>query len=245
MAGTVWEWVAAGFLGAVIGSASIFTRYRDEPDNALRTWPALFYLLVNALASMLAFLVIRIFGWDFGMDDPLGAAWLQVLAAGFGAMTILRVSLPFKIGDSTVSIGLNQALEAVFVAVDRAVDRKRGQQRAKVVYEKMREVSFERASVALPAYCFALLQNLSQTDQEMFARRVTLLRSADLSPRVKSYLLGLSLLNLVGDEILKTGVDNLGDEIKDLPVTTTTTLTTTETVSVTVEPQPVVPAESE
>ncbi len=42
MAGTIWEWVAAGFLGAVIGSASIFTRYRDEPDNALRTWPALF-----------------------------------------------------------------------------------------------------------------------------------------------------------------------------------------------------------
>ena len=76
------------------------------------------------------------------------------------------------------------------------------------------------ASVALPAYCFALLQNLSQTEQEVFARRVTLLRSASLSPRVKAYLLGLSLLNLVGEEILTTGVDNLGDEIKDAPLPT-------------------------
>jgi hypothetical protein len=209
MANTWWEWLVAGLLGALIGSASVITRYRDEPDNALSTWPALFYLLVNALASMFAFLLINIFGWNFGISDPNVAVWVQVLAAGFGAMTILRVSLPFKIGENTVSIGLNQTLEAVFVAVDRAVDRKRGQQRAKVVHDKLRNVSFEKASVALPAYCFALLQTLSQPEQEVFARRVNLLRSAELSPRVKSYL--------VGDEILKTGVDNLGDEIKEVP----------------------------
>jgi hypothetical protein len=217
MAGTWWEWLVSGLIGALIGAASMIARYRDEPDNALRTWPALFYLLINALASMFAFLLINIFGWNFGISDPNTAVWLQAMAAGFGAMTILRVSVPFKIGDNTVSIGFNQALETIFAAVDRAVDRKRGQQRAKVIYEKMRFISFDKASVALPAYCFALLQNLSQSEQEVFARRVTLLRSADLSPRVKAYLLGLSLLNLVGDEILKTGIDNLGDEIKDAP----------------------------
>jgi len=31
------QWLVAGGLGAVISSAEIISRYRDEPDNALRT----------------------------------------------------------------------------------------------------------------------------------------------------------------------------------------------------------------
>ncbi len=210
-----WEWLAAAVLGAIIGAASIVSRYRDEPDDALFTFPAAIYMLIHALASLLALLLIHIFGWTFGASDPQATRWLQILVAGLGAMTVMRLSLPFKLGDETISIGLDQFLEGIFNAVDRSVDRKRGEERARIVNEKMRDVSFKKACIALPAYCFALLQNLPQVDQELFAKRVALIRDIETSPRVKSYLLGLSLLNLVGDEILAIGIDTLGDEIKD------------------------------
>ncbi|RME87767.1 MAG: hypothetical protein D6770_08555 [Anaerolineae bacterium] len=213
-----FEWLMAGVLGAVVGSAEIISRYRDEPDDALRTWPSLFYLLVNALAAILALGIIRVFGWTFGLSNEEGVRWAQVLAAGVGAMALLRASLfNVRVGEQNVPIGLNRFLDALLAAVDRAVDRRRAQERAVIVSETMRDIAFEKAYQALPAYCFALLQNLPQDEQERFGKKIALLRGADMSPRLKSLLLGLGLLNLVGEKVLKTAVQHLGDEIKVSP----------------------------
>ena len=212
-----YEWLTVFAIGALIGVTDIISRYRDEPDDALWTVPSFFYLFVNAAASALVLIGIRAFEWNFGLQGQQ-AAWAQVLVAGFGAMAILRATLwNVQVGDQTVPIGLNGFLDAILGTVDRAVDRKRAQQRAESVSKIMKDVDFEKAAQALPSYCFGLLQNLSSDDQNKFANKVNLLITAPMNNRVKSLLLGLSLMNLVGERVLESAVSNLGDDIRLSP----------------------------
>jgi len=213
-----YEWLTVAGLGLLIGITDIISRYRDKPYSVLWTLPSLFYLLVNALASALTLLSLRAFEWDFGMQGTR-ASWTQVLVAGFGAMVILRTSIwNVQVGDENVSIGLKGFLETLLGSVDRAVDRKRAQQRAESVTKTMKDVDFEKAFRPLPAYCFGLLQNLSAEEQDQFARKVGLLTSSPMDNRVKSLLLGLTLMNLVGEKVLETAVSNLGEDIRVSPV---------------------------
>ncbi len=220
MFGDNWEWLVAGLLGAVISSAEIIARYRDEPDNALRTWPSVLYMLVNALASVGTLVLIQSFNWTFGISDPMLVSWSQVIVAGIGAMAILRASLfTVQVGDEAVPIGLKRYLDILLGAVDRAVDRKRAEERGKAVAEIMEKVSFEKAYQALPAYCLALLQNLPQEDQDQLGKKIGILfNSEGINPRVKSLLLGIALMNLVGENVLRAAVKNLGRDLETDPI---------------------------
>lgn len=216
MAIDLLEWLATAVLGALISSAEIISRYRDEPDNALRTWPSVFYMLLNALASLAALAVIRIFGWTFGITDPMAMGWVQVGVAGIGAMAVMRASLfSIKIEDEMVPIGFGRFLDILLGSIDRAVDRKRAEERGKAVSEIMKDVAFDRAYQALPSYCLALLQNLPQADQDQLGKKIGLLFNSDgITPRVKSLLLGIALMNLVGENVLRAAVQNLGKDIQ-------------------------------
>jgi hypothetical protein len=214
------QWLFTGLLGALISSAEIISRYRDEPEYALRTWASVFYLLLNAMASVVALAFIRLFGWTFGASDPATIGWLQAGVAGIGAMTILRASLfSVKNGNDTVPIGLGRFLDVLLESVDRAVDRKRAEERGKAVSEIMKDVVFEKSYQALPAYCLALLQNLPQSDQDMLGKKIGLLYTTEgISPRIKSQLLGIALLNLVGENVLRAAVKNLDRDLQASPV---------------------------
>lgn len=212
------EWAVAGLFGALIGAAEIVSQFRDEPDDALRTLPAMSYLLFNALASLLALAIIRIFGWTMGVEDPALTGWAQVVVAGFGAMALLRASIfTVREGERVIPIGPSRFLEVVLASVKDSVDRKRAEQRGISVSDIMKDVDFQKAWVALPAYCFGLLQNLPQEEQDKFGKKMALLANAPMSDRVKSLLLGLSLMNLVGEKVLATAVRNLDKEIRADP----------------------------
>jgi hypothetical protein len=212
------EWAVTGLFGALIGAGEIVSQFRDEPDDALRTVPALGYLLFNAIASLFALAIIRVFGWTMGVQDPTLSGWAQVVVAGFGAMALLRASI-FNVrdGEKVIAIGPSRFLEIVLASVKDAVDRKRAEQRGVAVSEIMKEVDFNKAWQALPAYCFGLLQNLPQEEQDKFGKKIALLVNAQMSERVKSLLLGLTLMNLVGEKVLATAVKNLGDDIRPSP----------------------------
>jgi hypothetical protein len=203
----------------VISSAEIISRYRDEPEEALRTWPSIFYMLINAAASLATLAVIRELNWNFGISDQAAMNWAQVFVAGFGAMAILRASFfSVQIGDEAVPIGLKRYLDVMLTSIDRAVDRKRAEERGKAVGEIMEKVVFEKAYQALPAYCLALLQNLSQDDQDQLGKKIGLLyNSTEINPRVKSLLLGIALMNLAGEHVLRAAVKNLGADLEADP----------------------------
>lgn len=211
-----YEWLVTAGVGAIIGIAEIFSRYRDEPDDALLTLPAMGYLAVNASASVAALVVIRLLNWTFGIvAEQSIIAWAQVFIAGFSAMAVLRTTIwKVRVNDEDVAVGPSRFLDAVLNTVDRAVDRKRAAQRAVSISNIMKDVDFEKAYQSLPMYCFGLLQNLPSDEQEKVLKRVLVLRSLDVTERVKALLLGLTLMNLVGEQVLATAVRDLGDDIR-------------------------------
>jgi hypothetical protein len=84
----------------LVGSSELISRYRDSPEAALRTWPAVFYIATNAVASVGALHVIDANGW-FAQSH-----WTRILMAGASAMAFFRTSLfVVRAGDRDVGIG--------------------------------------------------------------------------------------------------------------------------------------------
>ena len=202
-----------------MGTSELVARYRDAPTRALRTVPALTYIVLNAAAGVAALVLIRSFDWTFGTNISPGssqARWTQILIAGFGAMVLFRSSLfVIRVGDQDVAIGPSSFLQIVLGAADRAVDRLRGQNRALTVARVMKDVSFNKANVALPTFCLALMQNLSDEDQKAFARQLAALTTAPMNDYFKSLSLGLAIMNIMGEDVLVSAVNSLAAQIKE------------------------------
>lgn len=203
--------------GALVGIGELVARYRDDPLASLMTPSAIIYIVANAIASVSALALIRAFGWQFGLTDAPDKAqdWVQVLIAGFGAMAFFRSSLFLvRVGDQDVGVGPSGFLQVALNAADRGVDRNRAAKRAKVVPTIMKDVSFEKAKAALPSFCIALMQNLSEAEQTEISNAVALLDSASMDPGAKQLNLGLLLMNYVGQDVLEQAVLALADDVK-------------------------------
>ncbi|MDQ3180177.1 MAG: hypothetical protein M3Q33_06625 [Acidobacteriota bacterium] len=217
------SYLAAFILGSLFGIAELISRYRDEPKRALLSWAAFLYIFVNALASVFALNLIRVFGW-FMDGEPLQNAYKQILVAGLGAMALFRSSLfIFRVGKSEINFGPVYVLEILLGVADRAVDRGRGWARSADVGEIMQNVSFEKAQELLPAYCLALMQNLSREEQEVLATEITSVKAITITDpiaanRQKSVMLRLKLLSVVGTDLLEQAVKELGNDIRTNPL---------------------------
>jgi hypothetical protein len=202
-------------LGASVGLAELVTRYRDEPTALPRSVSFWMYLALNAGASALAYQLIQVFGWTFGITaSPAALATTQVLVAGLSAMALFRSSLfTLKIGDEDVAVGPSAILTSLLAVVDRAVDRRRATARSALVGDIMSQVSFGKAKLSLPAYCLQLMQNVPLDEQQRLRTSVDALGVVDMDDALKSLNLGLLLMNTVGPVVLKAAVRDLGDRI--------------------------------
>ena len=206
------DWVAAALLGGIVGASELTSRYKDAPTAALQTWPARFYIAINCAASVGALGLIRTNGW-FASNR-----WTQILMAGISAMAFFRTSLfVVRAGDRDVNVGPSGFLQIFLVAADRAVDRQRAAARSAAAVEAMNGVDYAKAKDALPPYCLALLQNLSEEDQKELGRALKDLEESKVEPGVKVLLLGIELSNVVGVDVLTTAVKSLGEQIRSVP----------------------------
>ncbi len=211
----VWswlDWIAVAVLGGVVGASELISRYKDDPGAAIKSRPAVFYIVINSAASVGALGLIHANCW-FGT-----ARWTQILMAGVSAMAFFRTSLfVVRAGDRDVGIGPSGFLQIYLAAADRAVDRKRAAARSDAVASVMKGVDFALAVKALPPYCLGLLQNVSPEDQQVLRQALDLLKASDAEPSVKSLLLGIEMINVVGEDVLMTAVNSLGEEIRSSP----------------------------
>jgi hypothetical protein len=207
-------WLAVIALGAGVGLAELVTRYRDEP-SALRGSPSFWvYILLNAGASALAFALVQIFGWTFGVAPGSARTATQVLVAGLAAMALFRSSLfTLKVGDADVSIGPSALLTSLLSVVDRAVDRRRAAERSRSITKAMGGVSFAKAKISLPAYCLQLMQNVPLEEQQKLRTSVDGLGLTAMDDDLKALNLGLLLMNTVGPAVLEAAVRDLGARI--------------------------------
>ena len=212
------DYVCVALLGALVGMGELISRYRDEPARAATVLPSYIYIAINAAVSVIALALIRGYGWHVAVASTgaVDAARItQVLLAGLAAMAFLRSSLfTARIGDQDVGIGFSVLVQPVLKATDAAVDRRRGVARDVAVRRVMAEISFAKAYQCLPSYCLALMQNLAKEDQAALGQQIDGIARMRASDAVRSRLLGLALMNAVGEKILIAAVESLSSDIK-------------------------------
>lgn len=193
-------------VGVAVGATEMMARYRDRPFAPLASWPGVIYIAVNGGAAALAFYLVP--AEKLGLSDEL-----HVLTAGLGAMALFRSGLfTVRIGDEDVAVGPNLILQILLQALDRAYDRARAVPRATRTNDIMRGLAFDDCKGALPAICFNLMQNVSEEEQAALAEQIKHLDArTDIPAETKSLVLGLALLNIVGEHTLDTAVKALGN----------------------------------
>lgn len=210
------QYLVVSLVAASVGVSELVARYRDAPLDAVRRPPAVLYVAVNAVAGFTALVVIDAFGWTFGASDGFAAQIVEVAVAGLSALAVLRCSVfTVRVGDADVHCGPNALIRIILDAADRAVDRGRAQRRSQVVQEIMKNVDFEKAKQALPSDCLALMQNVPTEEQEAVTKEIESLEAEiALGEVLKARQLGLVLLNVVGEDVLRASVEALGGEIE-------------------------------
>jgi len=68
--------------------------------------------------------------------------------------------------------------------------------------------------MALPAYCFTLMQNLTQSDQTAIADSIKKLDQSAIPDDIKTQMLMTYLANAVGYAALRAAKDASGDKLK-------------------------------
>ncbi|MEO8713470.1 MAG: hypothetical protein ABI369_00500 [Acetobacteraceae bacterium] len=153
--------------------------------------------------------ILMVAALAFALIDTLDALHLskgehyllwEVLAGGFGAMAFFRSSLfTVRIADKDVGVGPSLFLQVILTATDRACDRIRATPRSAAVRSIMEGIDFQRAAAALPAVCFNLMQNVAKQEQQDFVTTTAELRNSDMDDMSRTYVLGLALMNVVGE----------------------------------------------
>jgi hypothetical protein len=207
--------LAAWGFGALVGATELVARYRDKPTAPLRTVPGWVYIGVNGAASGILLWLLQTGQLKVGGIEGMSPGLSQILEAGFGGMALFRTSVfKLRVKDTDVAIGPAAVLQIILDASDRACDRLRAGPRAQRVKEIMTGVCYGQAKTALPAHCRTLMQNLSLQEQNEISNAIIGLDTVAMSDEIKSYNLGLILMNYVGEDVLGKAVAALGVEIK-------------------------------
>ncbi|HSV86453.1 MAG TPA: hypothetical protein VLH85_07750 [Levilinea sp.] len=204
-------------LGMLVGFIEIVSRYQDAPFRTALTWPGLFYMLINGLVAGSALWLLRVFGWNL-MPETTNAdlkRWNEVLIAGLGAMALFRSAL-FVIGkeEQEISVGPNATLQILLNAIDKEVDRYRGQERVASVRSIMQNVHDEDAISDLTVISGALMQNLKSEDQARISisKLRELIEVASNDDDFRKYLLGLRIIDVAGEDILRQAIGMRGEQ---------------------------------
>ena len=79
----------------------------------------------------------------------------------------------------------------------------------------MSNVAFDKAQVALPTHCFNAMQTVSDEEQEALSAALSKIALLDSMPdHARSLSLGFLLLDIVGEDLLRQAVNDLGASIQ-------------------------------
>lgn len=217
-----YDYLGVLLLGGAVGAAELVSRYRDHPYRALWTTPSGFYMALNGTAAFFSLWVVRhvwpdVIAASEWLGNDEGRRAMQSLLAVFGASALFRSGLfTLRVGSNDLAIGPNLVLQTLLAAADRAIDRLRAEQRSLAVQRIMQDVSYAKAKASLSSYCLALMQNVPAEEQRALDTQLaTLDANDDITNRAKALILGLTLLSLVGEEVLDKAVGDLKNEISE------------------------------
>jgi hypothetical protein len=202
----VFAYLIAFVLAGIVGGCELISRYRDSPWQAARGKPGLLYIGSNGGAGLVALFLIRHFKLNISLglgDDLINMA----LAAGFGAMVIIRTKL-FTVrqpGGGDVAVGPAFAVDTFLSAVNREVDRDRASERIQFVAKwarRLRDFQFAKAAPFLTT-ALAALQDLDAGDaqrlRDEFRALVEDARFIPYTDETKFFLAGFDIMTAFGE----------------------------------------------
>lgn len=195
-----------GLFGFIVAAAEIAHRYPDAPTKAIFSPPGLLYIVVNMGATVAALAAMKAFDLRLGVEDD-DARWARVVIAGFGAVAFFRSS--FFLGRRDTGQGPVRVLRGILGATDRAIDRHRAEERARAVRPIMAGLTFDQVRDALPSYCLSVMQNVSDEEARELGQQVRAIEMASMTDAAKVETLALTLIQLVGEPVLRTAVKNI------------------------------------
>ena len=213
----MWSYVAVGAIAAVVTLIEVLTRYSDARSLLAKEWAAWTYVAVHVVAAGGALWLLNNYvPWSPETDQPGAMPVTKVVVAAFGSLAIIRSSVfQARIGDRTIDVGPHALVAALLDTADRSMDRRHAEHRSAVVTEIMSDVSFGRAQVALPTHCFNAMQTVSDEEQEALTAELSKIAQLDSMPdHAKSLSLGFLLLDIVGENLLRQAVSDLGASIQ-------------------------------
>ena len=209
-------YLAVAALGLLAAVGELWSRYKDDPFDALTSWGAILYMLFNMTVSVLAFFLLR---EVFPLREPnpvtLSNLVLDVSIAGISAMAFFRSSIfSVRIDDKEVPVGPAALIDIFRTVLDRDIDRVRAGPRATNVADIMANVSFSRAYLPLTSTALNLLQNVSPDERLRVEEKVlALANQTGRNEESKALELGLILAGTVGFDVLKAARDTLKNHI--------------------------------
>ena len=169
----LWFIILSGILGASVGTAELVSRYRDEPMQALRSAPALTYLGLNALVSICVYGLLTHYTKTL-VPTLIKRSSMRSIAAGFGAMAILRskfFTLRTEKGED-IGVGPDAAISAFLSAADRGVDRVRAKRRLDLVFKSASRVSRVEYIKDFLKVSLLSFQNLNKVEKTKLIKRL-------------------------------------------------------------------------
>jgi hypothetical protein len=215
-----WIWVTiAAVCGSIVGVSEIVSRYRDEPMRATVNRYGLGYVVVNALVAALAYGILIRYPTQV-LPSVAGDGLLSALAAGFGAMVLLRSKLfIFRSDDGKeYPIGPSIVIETLLRVLDRKIDRLRASERQRRVWAQMKDIAdFEAAAGYLEASLLSF-QNLSEEEKKEIAAVIEQYRQvSDWAPALRTMAVGFAFLTIAGEENFDQVIANLKAFLLTLP----------------------------
>ncbi len=195
----IWiDWAVAAILGMVVGALRVpahpLTRW-----HALQTPSALLFLILSISESLMALYILRHFRLIAShIDDPSLSRGIEIMLAGLGAPLVLS----WNIANKSVTLSIGKILGPFFSTADGGMRRHVEEKTYEIVESIMADVSFAQSHVDLPELCLKAVR-ASDEQGEAIAHAVALIRASQASDYAKSISMGLILIDLVGERLLK------------------------------------------
>ena len=215
----MWSYIVVGTIAAVVSLIEVLTRYPNASRQIAMEWAAWTYLFIHVAASLgVLWLLDNYVPISIEIEETGNAETVvKVIVAAFGSLALIRSTVfQARIGDRLIDIGPHAFVTALLSATDRSMDRRHAQYRSAVVTEIMSQVSFDRAYVDLPVHCFNAMLSVSEEEQETLESELKKIKNLETMSDVnKSLSLGFMLLNIVGEDLLRQAVKDLGKSIQN------------------------------
>jgi hypothetical protein len=181
------DWGLVAVLGLSSGYGELLLRYKTAPVREFLSRPALGYVAMHLTASLVAFWLIRFLQWPI-----VGTGW-DIIAAGLGAMAIIRTEFAFSAGDRQLRMeGPGKWVQVgLLPRVDRAFRAKVADARADNATRLVGGLPHPRTIEQLAEYC-QLIAPLPIAEDTDFRKKLQALRRAPSSDHLKE--LGIVLL---------------------------------------------------